>query len=578
MMRSRIERLNTLYHADKHFKQSARFGTELEQLRESLLQGVFFDKDSVLILARLVKKLTRAAPHSVHTASLVQLLNEFDAVSRFGYRVHILAHKSIQDRAFIESLRHHPNEAIGLINAEGDGNCGPRAIIQSLLLRGLVAGGEAQRFVLGYLQEMYARRRFECDSRGRNMYGLSLRRLSRCSLEEARHYRNTSILVGNENEGFTLYYSDFEGQATSCSIGNSQQCMQHLKQMLGVKDFKAFVVDSPTKVHLTFDELNALTGGNPRIDQTNRIHQDMVHFFDAYRQMSRTDLGRLREAYFSDLNGYREAVNDHIIYVLAASFRFDVRHYLNVPDIERRLFGGLLENEERCYGRESEDHRRILAMQDLGQLEHDIDFNDLVGYFADHRIRCTLDGSENEINGQQRLMNTDHTDGLVDSGRFSSPELQPQVDISVYRVGAHFMSLVHESRDRVSVPQHRYPDPPHVEKVTAHGTEASLRKKERAIAAPPTTATPKIKPNYTFLMSMMAHQATKAMAVVVYFASVIFLSLVTAGIFPVAVGLVVTAGMALVGSFGLFSASVALSSRAKNDQTDRCDSARSPAP
>ncbi len=66
-------------------------------------------------------------------------------------------------------VTNHPTEsAIGLINAVGDGNCGLRAAVQSLLIRGITTDKHA--FVADFLQHIYDRQKDAVDINGRNLY------------------------------------------------------------------------------------------------------------------------------------------------------------------------------------------------------------------------------------------------------------------------------------------------------------------------------------------------------------------------------------------------------------------------
>ncbi len=369
-------------------------------------------------------------------------------IGPFGYRVDRLEPTLTPlDRAFLAELQEAHGGDIGLINAVGDGNCGPRAVIQSLLIRGVAGGAQMQQDVLAYLQHtLYNSHNTQLDSRGRSLYGCILRRQDALRESDLRDHRNSCALVGN-----VLHYIDFDGQTTTFNINDMPAFEQTINPIAGFRTFAELGVDTPSTVRLTYAELNQLTGGNPRIDHTDRIQAMVQAFLTNYRTMQPNQLAQLREDYLGHTDPYRRAIHDDIIYVLAGCLRFDITAYARLPNPEDHLVGGSLSSE---IGGVTHDQ----ALQWLGQLERDIDFNDTVGYFSDHRIHCTLDGAPRSGVAKDRLVNPDLLIPILNnSDRF---ERQPRpIDISIYRSGAHFMSLLFEQRDRALLPQALSPRP-----------------------------------------------------------------------------------------------------------------------
>ena len=108
---------------------------------------------------------------------LIERVSEYlntDISKRMGYPVTALStYLEMKDRRYITNLLIDEGDKIGVINAVGDGNCGPRAILQSLLIQGVVKGGETQQFVFNYLEGLYDRQRETIDPNGKDLYGSS---------------------------------------------------------------------------------------------------------------------------------------------------------------------------------------------------------------------------------------------------------------------------------------------------------------------------------------------------------------------------------------------------------------------
>lgn len=318
----------------------------------------------------------------------------------------------------------------GLINAVGDGNCGPRAIIQSLLIRGVIGGPEVRRTVLDFLHGLFERQKNELDSRGRNLYGCVLRHQSR----EKNLQTNSCVLVKDQ-----LCYKGFDGISTRYPI-QDRSAFEKIINSIG--DFKCFTelsIDSPSTIRLTYAELNGLIGVDIDPKNEDQMRSRVGAFLRNYSTMEPSGLRQLVEDYFGDQDDpYSRAAHDDVIYVLAGCLRFDIRAAISQTPENYLAVGGLSEENSMC------THEQ--ALQSLGQLQRDLDFNDIVGYLAEHHIRCTLHRRVSSTRAMEPLVNSDELIMLLPNPeRFR--DKSACIDISIFRSAAHFMSLLFKEKD-----------------------------------------------------------------------------------------------------------------------------------
>ena len=166
-----------------------KFSEEVDQAIVQGMRELKFDQDHLTYLQTINTARNAAMNEAgkVVNANLQQLISRAryhiynDLSIRFGYPVMPL---SMYQLATIDHLLKDDKDQIGLVNAIGDGNCGPRAVIQSLLMQGVLKGGDAQLFVLNYLKRIYNDQKDAKDSNGRDLYQPSSKNEIQTSIEQ----------------------------------------------------------------------------------------------------------------------------------------------------------------------------------------------------------------------------------------------------------------------------------------------------------------------------------------------------------------------------------------------------------
>jgi hypothetical protein len=346
----------------------------------------------------------------------------------FGYQVNSLsAYFSIHNRADILAFVNiNQTGELGLIDTVGDGNCGPRAVIQSLLVRGITTN--QKRFVADFLRNMYLRQSNAVDDENRSLYGCVIRRLTQFpDITDLSLYANSCVLVGEQ-----LHYIDFQGVARPCVLVDAEQFKAILLEKIGGTHVRELVGH---QIRMPYDELNMyLAPDSELIQGEGSIKQDVESLLERYEQMTVDNLPTLRSEYFASNNIDLLSEKDHVMYTLAGCLRFDIRDYAR--DNPSHLWGGELDDDY------------------LGLLEQEMSFSDTVSYFANHRIVCNLLGRvDDALDDQNPLIEQNSEEYSLPPGVHFEPA---QIDLHVYRLGNHFMTLLYENRDSVLAARQRY--------------------------------------------------------------------------------------------------------------------------
>ena len=380
---------------------------------------------------------------------------EYVVVNPFGYSVEELDVHTRRSPQSITALVSNTNavtsetsglalelhEGVAVINAMPDGNCGPRAIIQSLCIAGVAGSPECRQFVHAFMQQLYQRQHNAVDSENRSLYGSALYRSSAFNhrLYEEQ-YRNVCVY-----DAPVLYYYDFEGHVTTHELDHEQQrCLQAHRNH-----------------RITYDQLTMLLSAQ-QFDAGARMRdtqRDVREFLDSYINLNADQMAQVRQEYFvsSSQNPFPPA-KDHVIYLLAGCLRFDMTDYLqDESQLHERLILGQLELQSRPV----RPLNRTKAMAILRQLETPMEFNDMIGYFLDHQISCRSVGRfDANADGVEQWGYFSNTDDSETRGLFGNSErfavLPSQVSIELYYTPGHFMSFLRQSRDSMQQLAHSF--------------------------------------------------------------------------------------------------------------------------
>lgn len=179
-MKEAFKKLAEQCTSDSSFEVTSEFIQRVGALLLDAKKESLFDKDYLTYLEILFATLNNKAFQSLRAPLVMTDLQHFIDLAKnnldqqlsdqFGYGVSSLAaYVKPKDRQNIPSILKSQYDEIGVINAVGDNNCGPRAVIQSMLIQGILKGGETQAFVHQYLSQIY-----EQQSAGKDRLGVGL--------------------------------------------------------------------------------------------------------------------------------------------------------------------------------------------------------------------------------------------------------------------------------------------------------------------------------------------------------------------------------------------------------------------
>ena len=348
-----------------------------------------FDKDYLTDLQTLFEVLNSKTVRQLRDPNVMYNLQQLiDAAKltldqklshEFGYSVSSLAAQvTSKDRQHLPNILKTQDDEIGVINAVGDGNCGPRAVIQSMLIQGILKGGDTQVFVHQYLQQIYDERSAEKDIVDVGLYDIT--------------------------------------------------------------------------------EHNALS--------EDVIRTSVERFLGDYPTMNSDNLDELINGYFGITTPLR-ALYDHVIYVLAGCLRFDLCDYIRSAVDEKEL-------GQKLPG-------AVLITENLDQLGEEVDMSDSFGYLAEKGFGLNMDG--NEPFGDFTLTHlTSYPASLHNLDLHQRFEFEPpKIEISIYRSGSHFMSLLHTDTDRLDdFLRESFQESPSSVRSTSNGYTSDLIKRYKA--------------------------------------------------------------------------------------------------
>lgn len=327
-------------------------------------------------------------------------------VSAFSYRVQLRPDLSVGT----------DQGEVGVINARGDGNCGPRAVIQSLLLRGVLTA--QQHFVADFLSGLFQRQSHVKDLVGRSLYSADIRKM-RVLPDDLTPYRKSLIQVGDFRD-CELHYIDEEGHANLVNIKDRAKYRRMILAAGKYSDLNLDAEFNDRKTRVNIENLNECVA--KPLDITSKIQVTIADFLKRYRAGELNDLATLREGYFGNDEDV-VARHDEVIYVFAGCLRFDMLQ------------------KDICI-----DHHEKRSIQTL---ETEMGLDDMFGYLNHHGITLTwIDRTLHEEHSAQAYL-----------ALYGVELLPSKISVDVYRSPNHFGTLVYRTVDAAPHPVHAPANP-----------------------------------------------------------------------------------------------------------------------